>query len=155
MTNDIEHKPRLLVLDEDRIILALHASIGSKWAEMAKALPGRCVRVCMFFGFLLCRTDNAIKNHWNSTMRRRVAREGAAQLATLDATVLDTPDWLMSRWITTYGEQTARVRGEELVVGQDRHDQPGGGDQVRHCQERDDGAGDDPQPGFPLDPVRR
>jgi 16S rRNA (cytosine967-C5)-methyltransferase len=40
---------------------------------------------------------------------RRVAREGAAQLATLDATVLDTPDWLMSRWITTYGEQTARA----------------------------------------------
>jgi 16S rRNA (cytosine967-C5)-methyltransferase len=39
---------------------------------------------------------------------RRVAREGAETLATLDAPVLDTPSWLMARWIKTYGEATAR-----------------------------------------------
>lgn len=38
---------------------------------------------------------------------RRVAREGAARLAGLDPVVLDTPDWLMARWIKTYGEPTA------------------------------------------------
>jgi 16S rRNA (cytosine967-C5)-methyltransferase len=40
---------------------------------------------------------------------RRVAREGAERLATLDAPVLDTPPWLMRRWIATYGEETARA----------------------------------------------
>ncbi len=40
---------------------------------------------------------------------RQLAREGAERLAGLDAAVLDTPEWLMARWIATYGETTARA----------------------------------------------
>ena len=40
---------------------------------------------------------------------RRIAREGAERLAGLDPAVLDTPEWLMARWIATYGEATARA----------------------------------------------
>jgi len=40
---------------------------------------------------------------------RRVAREGAERLGGLDTAVLDTPEWLMARWIKTYGEETAHA----------------------------------------------
>jgi len=40
---------------------------------------------------------------------RRVARDGAKHLAGVDTTLLDTPNWLMGRWIATYGTQTARA----------------------------------------------
>ena len=40
---------------------------------------------------------------------RRVTREGAARLAALDTVVLDTPDWLMTRWTETYGAATAHA----------------------------------------------
>ena len=39
---------------------------------------------------------------------RRLAREGAARLAALDTSALDTPDWLMARWTAAYGAATAR-----------------------------------------------
>ena len=40
---------------------------------------------------------------------RRLARDGATRLAGLDAMRLDTPDWLLRRWIANYGETTARA----------------------------------------------
>ena len=40
---------------------------------------------------------------------RRLAREGAERLRALDTAVLDTPQWLMARWIKTYGAETAHA----------------------------------------------
>jgi 16S rRNA (cytosine967-C5)-methyltransferase len=40
---------------------------------------------------------------------RRLAREGAARLATLDGPALDTPAWLMTRWSAAYGAATAHA----------------------------------------------
>jgi 16S rRNA (cytosine967-C5)-methyltransferase len=40
---------------------------------------------------------------------RRMAREGARRLADVDQTVLDTPVWLMARWVKNFGAQTAHA----------------------------------------------
>jgi 16S rRNA (cytosine967-C5)-methyltransferase len=40
---------------------------------------------------------------------RRIAREGKRDLANLDTLALDTPHWLITRWVKHYGEQTARA----------------------------------------------
>jgi 16S rRNA (cytosine967-C5)-methyltransferase len=40
---------------------------------------------------------------------RRVTREGKERLAALDTAILDTPPWLMERWIAAYGADTAHA----------------------------------------------
>jgi 16S rRNA (cytosine967-C5)-methyltransferase len=48
---------------------------------------------------------------------RRVAREGAHLAADQDAAALNTPDWLWPRWVSHYGEETARaIAAGHLVI---------------------------------------
>ncbi|XP_022773545.1 myb-related protein 308-like [Durio zibethinus] len=44
--------------DEDDLIIRLHSLLGNRWSLIAKRLPGR--------------TDNEIKNYWNSHLSKRV-----------------------------------------------------------------------------------
>lgn len=75
LSPDVHHHP--FTPAEDEAIVAAHAVYGNKWSTISRLLPGR--------------TDNAIKNHWNSALRRRRPDEIAftSEIPATSASVYD------------------------------------------------------------------
>ncbi|XP_020229967.1 transcription factor MYB53 [Cajanus cajan] len=48
--------------EEEQLIINLHSVLGNKWAKIATHLPGR--------------TDNEIKNYWNTNIRKKLLQMG-------------------------------------------------------------------------------
>ncbi|XP_042518913.1 transcription factor MYB86-like [Macadamia integrifolia] len=48
--------------EEERIIIDVHRILGNRWAQIAKHLPGR--------------TDNEVKNFWNSCIKKKLMAQG-------------------------------------------------------------------------------
>lgn len=48
--------------EEEQIIIDVHRILGNKWAQIAKHLPGR--------------TDNEVKNFWNSCIKKKLLSQG-------------------------------------------------------------------------------
>uniref|UniRef100_A0A7N0TY88 Uncharacterized protein n=2 Tax=Kalanchoe fedtschenkoi TaxID=63787 RepID=A0A7N0TY88_KALFE len=59
-------------VEEDRVICSLYATIGSRWSIIAAQLPGR--------------TDNDIKNYWNTKLKKKLMAFAAAAAATSSIT---------------------------------------------------------------------
>ncbi|XVF18048.1 hypothetical protein REPUB_Repub10bG0178000 [Reevesia pubescens] len=55
--------------EEDELIIKLHSLLGNKWSIIAARLPGR--------------TDNEIKNHWNTHIKRKLLSRGIDPLTHL------------------------------------------------------------------------
>ncbi|XP_071700301.1 transcription factor MYB41-like [Rutidosis leptorrhynchoides] len=48
--------------EEENLIINLHSALGNKWSKIASQLPGR--------------TDNEIKNYWNTHVRKKFIKAG-------------------------------------------------------------------------------
>ncbi|TVU04666.1 hypothetical protein EJB05_47796 [Eragrostis curvula] len=55
-------KRGLLTAAEEQIVIDLHAKLGNRWSKIAARLPGR--------------TDNEIKNHWNTHIKKKLIKMG-------------------------------------------------------------------------------
>ncbi|KAJ3680737.1 hypothetical protein LUZ60_017015 [Juncus effusus] len=51
--------------EEEETIIQLHKSLGNKWSKIASSLPGR--------------TDNEIKNVWNTHLKKKLTSKGATK----------------------------------------------------------------------------
>ncbi|XP_072991713.1 MYB-like transcription factor ODO1 [Typha latifolia] len=55
-------KRGLLSESEEKMVIDLHAQLGNRWSKIAAHLPGR--------------TDNEIKNHWNTHIKKKLRKMG-------------------------------------------------------------------------------
>ncbi|MQL89242.1 hypothetical protein Taro_021811 [Colocasia esculenta] len=55
-------KRGVLTDEEEQLVIDLHAKLGNRWSKIASMLPGR--------------TDNEIKNHWNTYIKKKLVKMG-------------------------------------------------------------------------------
>ncbi|KAI3453753.1 hypothetical protein Pfo_010416 [Paulownia fortunei] len=55
--------------EEEKLIISLHGAVGNRWAHIASHLPGR--------------TDNEIKNYWNSWIKKKIRKSSATSTNTI------------------------------------------------------------------------
>ncbi|XP_047323669.1 myb-related protein 308-like [Impatiens glandulifera] len=75
--------------DEDELIIKLHSVLGNKWSLIAGRLPGR--------------TDNEIKNYWNTHIRRKLLNRGIDPVShrSINDSSSSAPEVMISNTTTT------------------------------------------------------
>ncbi|KAL8172481.1 hypothetical protein V2J09_024285 [Rumex salicifolius] len=108
--------------DEEKLVIQLHAVLGNRWAAIASHFPGR--------------TDNEIKNLWNTHLRRRLISQGIdPQTHEPLSTKLPPPSPStrhMAQWESARLEAEARLSRESLL-----HDINNNSSSPSKCSESD------------------
>ncbi|PIN09803.1 Transcription factor, Myb superfamily [Handroanthus impetiginosus] len=96
--------------EEEKVVIQLHAILGNRWAAIASQLPGR--------------TDNEIKNLWNTHLRKRLLSMGIDPQTHKPSTSNETINRLpsspstrhMAQWESARLEAEARLSRESLLL---------------------------------------
>ncbi|KAL8035521.1 hypothetical protein ABFX02_12G102300 [Erythranthe guttata] len=93
-------------LKEGQTIIQLHALLGNRWSRIARHLPKR--------------TDNEIKNYWNTNLKKRLAKMGIDPTThkPINCVLIGQPRDLshMAQWETTRIEAEARIVSESKLA---------------------------------------
>ncbi|KAK1425773.1 hypothetical protein QVD17_21131 [Tagetes erecta] len=90
-------------LQEEQTIIQLHALLGNRWSAIATHLPKR--------------TDNEIKNYWNTHLKKRLTKMGIDPITHKSKTAANTNLSHMTQWENARLEAEARlVRGPPRVA---------------------------------------
>ncbi|KAJ7948947.1 MYB family protein [Quillaja saponaria] len=84
-----------LTKEEEEVIIRLHAALGNKWSQIASHLPGR--------------TDNEIKNIWNTHLKKSVAPKSSKSGGD------DSKESSMTSLSSTSSEQASQVTVQEAA----------------------------------------
>lgn len=87
-------------VEEERILFEAHQELGNKWADIAKRLPGR--------------TDNTIKNHFYSTIRKVFRKTKGAPES--NSEVYCEADHLSAQVLSSIRSRIARVAGARKAL---------------------------------------
>ncbi|CAO2835081.1 unnamed protein product [Amaranthus hypochondriacus] len=101
---DIKRCP--FTLEEEKLVIQLHAILGNRWAAIAAQLPGR--------------TDNEIKNLWNTHLKKRLISMGIDPQTHEPSKPITNPPASpstrhMTQWESARLEAEARLSSESLL----------------------------------------